>query len=218
MADICVLDYGIGNLKSVSRSFEYHGADVIVTSKRESILSAKRLVIPGVGAFSDGMRELERLDLVSIIYEFVNTGKPVLGICLGMQLLFDKSEENGSHNGLGLISGKNIKIPETETNGHKRRRKVPHVGWKPLDIDINVKPTHPYFTGITDKNSFYFVHSYKAVPTDDECLVVETTYEDEKIVAFVAKKNIVGCQFHPEKSGPSGLALLKAFLKNGALK
>ena len=214
MADICILDYGIGNLKSVSRSFEYHGADVIITSEPDSIISAKRLVIPGVGAFSDGMLELEKLNLIHLIHQFANSGKPILGICLGMQILFDKSEENGSHKGLGLISGNNVKISEFDTKSNKRRRKVPHVGWNPLDLEMGVKPKHPYLDGIGKNHSFYFVHSYKAVPSDSECLVIETNYGDENIAAFVSKRNIVGCQFHPEKSGPSGLALLKAFLTN----
>lgn len=198
---IAIIDYGVGNLFSLVSSFKAVGADTVVTGDAQVIKKADKLILPGVGAFGDAAKKLESSGLIDVIKQEANSGKPLMGVCLGMQLLFDKSYEYGCHNGLGLIKGNvvpmNGSIPEN--------LKVPHIGWNALHF----KNENPIFKYINDGDCVYFVHSYYA-QTDEENLTATTDYGKE-ITASVRKGNIYGCQFHPEKSGNVGLNILKAF-------
>lgn len=198
---VAIIDYGVGNLFSLLSSFKAIGADAVVTSDPEVIKKAERLVLPGVGAFEDAAKKLKSSGLDKLIIEQANSGKPLLGICLGMQLLFEESHEYGIHQGLGLISGKVVAmkgaIPEN--------LKIPHIGWNALKF---TKPS-PIFKYISEGDCVYFVHSFYA----DNCfdaLIASTEYGID-ITAAVQKDNIFGCQFHPEKSGKVGLNILRAF-------
>lgn len=196
---IAVIDYGMGNLRSVQKAFEYIGQNALITDKAADLKSADRIVLPGVGAFKDAMNALNATGLTPVLKEEIAKGKPFLGICLGMQMLFDKSYEDGEYEGLGLIKGEVVRF--------QTKLKVPHIGWNKLDI----QKTTPLFSGIDDLN-FYFVHSYHA----SKCRLedVETTCDyDYEFVASVNKDNVWGVQFHPEKSGDTGLKLLTNFSK-----
>lgn len=199
MKKIVILDYGTGNILSLTRSLNYLGVKPIVTNSKNKILKASHLILPGVGAFGTGMKLLKQYDLPNIINEYVKNNKPILGICLGMQLLFEKSNEFGSHKGLGLIKGEVKKIIYTNIN-------VPIIGWYKLntknrDILIN-----------QNKKYMYFVHSYQAFPKNRR--VIHATYKinNKNVVAAVNENNIYGFQFHPEKSSFNGLKLLKNFI------
>lgn len=199
---IAVIDYGLGNLRSVSKAVESLGSEVEVTSKPESISKADGAILPGVGAFSKGMENINELGLSATIKEFAKSGKPFLGICLGLQLLFSESEEHGIHKGLDIIKGK---VRKFETN-----LKIPHMGWNAVKLQItNLKLK--IFEGIPDNSYFYFVHSYFVDP-EDKSIVAGTTKYDREFCSGIAKNNIYGTQFHPEKSAETGLKLLKNFL------
>ena len=202
---IAIIDYGVGNLFSLVSSFKAIGADAVVTSDPEVIKSADKLILPGVGAFGDAAEKLRKSGLFELVIEQAESGKPLMGICLGMQLLFEKSYEYGEHKGLGLIKGNVVsmqgKIPED--------LKIPHIGWNALKFH---KPS-PIFKYINEGDCVYFVHSFYATDCD-EAVIASTEYGIE-ITAAVAKGNIYGCQFHPEKSGNVGLNILKAFNKIG---
>lgn len=208
---IAVVDYGVGNLLSVQRALEYCGACVSFVSDRNDILSADKVVLPGVGAFGNAMHALDRLDLTRAIKKASSSGVPILGICLGMQLLFEESEEFGINKGLGLVPGKITKIPNLSTNGGVI--KAPHIGWSPLNINCNGTIwSKSILSDINEGESVYFVHSYMASPSAGlECIAL-TKYGGHKIVAAIQSKNIMGCQFHPEKSGSVGLKILKKFV------
>ncbi|MBR5542532.1 MAG: imidazole glycerol phosphate synthase subunit HisH [Oscillospiraceae bacterium] len=197
---VAIVDYGVGNLFSLKASFGEIGADVTVTSDAEVIKSASHILLPGVGAFSDAAKKLYDSGLWDAVKDEVNRGKPILGICLGMQLLFEKSFEYGEHEGLGLIKGEIRPISEVIP----KDLKIPHIGWNALSI------TRPcdIFKNIKSGDCVYFVHSYYA-KTDDA--VVATAEYGAALTAAVARGNIYGCQFHPEKSGKTGLAILSAF-------
>ena len=198
---IAIIDYGVGNLFSLSSSFKSIGADTVVTGDIEAIKKADKLILPGVGAFGDAAKKLRDSGLDKVIIEEVKNGKPLLGICLGMQLLFEKSYEYGEHEGLGLIEGQVVamqgSIPEN--------LKIPHIGWNALQF----KNSSPLFKYINDNDCVYFVHSYYAQNCDSSLIAV-TDY-GKPLTAAVQKNNIFGCQFHPEKSGNVGLNILKAF-------
>ena len=198
MKNLSIIDYGLGNLFSVTRAFEHIGANVSLISKPEEIKSAGHLLLPGVGAFAKGMEELKSRGLVDSIKEHAKSGKPLLSICLGMQMLFDYSEENGTHQGLGIIKGKVVKIPGT--------LKIPHIGWTKLHKNGVAK----ILDGV--EGSFYFVHSYHAVCENAGDLAAYALYGENKITAVIEKDNIFGCQFHPEKSAESGLNICRNFL------
>lgn len=201
---ITVVDYGLGNLFSVAKAFEMLGAEVAITSDPEVVRVAERIVLPGVGAFGDGMRFLTERKLLPALEEAVKKNKvPFLGICLGMQFLAEVSNEYGEHTGLGWIRGGVEKIGAGE-----KGLKVPHIGWN----ELSMKKEHPLFAGIKPNADFYFVHSFHLIPTDAEDLVAVTDYGGS-ITAAVARGNIAGVQFHPEKSQDNGLALLENFLK-----
>ncbi len=198
---IAVIDYGVGNLFSLVSSLKAVGADALVTGDAELIRKADKIILPGVGAFEDARRKLSYSGLDKIIIEEVNAGKPIFGICLGMQMLFEKSYEYGEHQGLGLLSGSVVpmegKIPD--------ELKIPHIGWNSLSL----KKEHPIFKYTNDGDFVYFVHSYFADGCD-ESLLATTEYGIE-LTAAVAKENVTGTQFHPEKSGEAGLNILRAF-------
>ncbi len=196
-----IIDYGVGNLFSLKSSFAKIGEEVIVTSDPEVIKNADRVILPGVGAFGDASEKLRKSGLDKTVKELAESGKNIMGICLGMQLLFDKSYEYGEHDGLGLISGKVVPISEQI----KENLKIPHIGWNPL----NIKKNSPLFKYVNEGDCVYFVHSFCAVDCEEDLLA--TSEYDADITAVVGKGNVFGCQFHPEKSGNVGLGILKAF-------
>ena len=209
---ITIIDYGLSNLLSVNRAFQFLGEETEVVNTPEAIRAAEGLVLPGVGAFRNGMERLERLGLVDVIGERVKTGVPFLGICLGMQMLFEESDENGLHYGLGFIKGRVELIPFKDINGEKQM--VPHVSWNPLYPSNGNKFHNRLLKNIEIGDEVYFVHSYEAkVQNKEDCIAI-TKYGGRDICAAVANKNIYGCQFHPEKSGEVGLNILSAFIKN----
>ena len=204
---IAVIDYGMGNLRSVQKALEFVGAKVIVTHDPDLILNANSVVLPGVGAFKDCMANLKKLKLVDPIRKFIDGGKPFLGICLGLQVLFEESEEYGPVAGLGILPGKVVKFPggSSETkNG--RPIKIPHMGWNQIKVKKNV----PLFGGVGDAPYFYFVHSYYVVPEDQNMIATVTNYGVE-FVSGIQHKNIYAFQFHPEKSQTLGLSILERF-------
>ena len=199
---VAIVDYGVGNLFSLRSSFQKINCQVVVTGDAETIQKADRIILPGVGAFEDAARKLRDSGLDRVICAEAAAGKPLMGICLGMQMLFEKSYEFGEHQGLGLISGKVVamkpEIPET--------LKVPQIGWNALHM---TKPEHPLFKYIHPSDYVYFVHSYYAADCDEA--VIATCEYGKELTAAVASDNVLGCQFHPEKSGTVGLNILRAF-------
>lgn len=206
---IAVIDYGVGNLFSLTASLKFLGAETIVTNKREDILAADRIILPGVGAFEDAIAKLKATGLVDTITSETGKGKPLLGICLGMQLLFEKSYEYGQHEGLGLIKGEIASIEEDlakhGTGGQKL--KVPHIGWNSLTL----KGNDPLFKYIKNGDYVYYVHSYYG----RNCLAntIASSNYDIEITGAVRSGSVYGTQFHPEKSGSVGLNILKAFIE-----
>ena len=198
---IAIIDYGVGNLFSLKSSFKAIGEDVIVTADIEEIKKADKILLPGVGAFQDAAHKLRACGLDSVIKQEVANGKPLLGICLGMQLLFSKSYEYGEHEGLGLIKGSIRPIADVIPKDFK----IPHIGWNEL---IFTKPS-PIFSTLPQNSFVYFVHSFYATDCDDA--VIANTEYGAPLTAAVQYKNVFGCQFHPEKSGEIGLKILKSF-------
>ena len=198
---IAVIDYGVGNLFSLVSSLKAIGADAIVTSDVETIKKSDKILLPGVGAFEDAIAKLTSAKLDKLICDEVKNGKKILGICLGMQMLFEKSYEYGTHEGLGLLKGEIVGMEGRLPEGLK----IPHIGWNALHI----KGTHPIFKYVNENDSVYFVHSYYAVGCEESLLA--TAEYGEEITAAVALNNVAGTQFHPEKSGKVGLNILKAF-------
>ena len=198
---IAIIDYDAGNLKSVEKAFDYLGEKAVITRDRDEILGADRVVLPGVGAFGDAMEKLHRYELVDVIKEVAGSGKPFLGICLGLQLLFESSEETLGVEGLGICKGKILRIPDQEG------LKIPHMGWNSLKYD------HPgrLYRGIPEDSYVYFVHSYYLKAENPEIVVASTQYSTH-IHASIEQGNVFACQFHPEKSSDVGLAILKNFI------
>ena len=205
---VAIVDYGVGNLFSLQSSFAAVGAEVVVTSDKETLLAADSVILPGVGAFEDAAKKLRDSGLDAVLRQLAAEGKPLMGICLGMQLLFEKSYEYGCHEGLGLLKGTIRPIADVIPADYK----IPHIGWNPLIL----KKTSPLFANIKAGDCVYFVHSYYAADCDDA--VIATAEYGAELTAAVAKGNIFGCQFHPEKSGSVGLGILKAFAEMGAKK
>jgi len=199
---IAVIDYGMGNLRSVQKGFEAVGAEAVVTNDPQKILDADSVVLPGVGAFKDCIDNLNRLNLVDVIRQSIDSGKPFLGICLGLQLLFEQSNEFGNVPGLGILPGKVMRFQFPD----HPEMKVPHMGWNTL----NVKKPSPLFDSVEDSPYFYFVHSYYVVPEDPAIIATTTNYGVE-FVSGIQHRNIYAFQFHPEKSQKLGLSLLKNF-------
>lgn len=198
---IAIVDYGVGNLFSIKCSFAAIGVDAIITQDPEDIRKADKILLPGVGAFEDASVKIRESGMADVIISEVNKGKPILGICLGMQLLFEKSYEYGEYFGLGLLKGTIRSLSDIIEPGYK----IPHIGWNALIF----KKDNPLFTYIKDGDCVYFVHSYFASECEDS-LIAECEYS-VPVTAAVSKGNIYGCQFHPEKSGMVGLNILKAF-------
>lgn len=207
---VAIVDYGAGNLLSVRRAFEKEGADVTLASRFEDVTSADYLVLPGVGAFRDGMAGLRRNGLDDAVMRFAETEKPLLGICLGMQMLASESEEFGSHKGLDLIPGKVRAIPAVGRNGTPH--KIPFIGWARLDESYPGALDGSPLADMGDDIFVYLVHSFhvEAERTESSCATYD--YDGVKVTAAVRKANIFGCQFHPEKSGPTGLSIISRFL------
>jgi imidazole glycerol-phosphate synthase subunit HisH len=199
---IAIIDYGMGNLRSVQKGFERMGRDVIVTSDPKKILSAGKVVLPGVGAFPDCMRNLEQYGLIDAVHKSIASGKPFLGICLGMQLLFTEGEEFGISKGLDIIKGRVIRFQGPAFS----ELKVPHMGWN----SISIKRRAPALQDVPDNSYVYFVHSFHVVPEDESVVATTTTYGIE-FVSSIWKDNIFATQFHPEKSQTLGLTILKRF-------
>ena len=197
---IAIIDYGMGNLRSVQKGFERVGHMATITNDPHVVAKADHVVLPGVGAFADAIAELRRRDLVEPVREAIASGKPFLGICLGLQMLFDRGYEDGCHEGLGVLAGEVVRFqvpPEY---------KVPHMGWN--ELSIVRRP--PILAGIEEGTHFYFVHSYYVAPTDPSVIAAQASYP-EPFTAMVWRDNLVATQFHPEKSQAHGLRLLKNF-------
>jgi imidazole glycerol-phosphate synthase subunit HisH len=197
---IVIIDYQMGNLRSVQKGFEKAGHAAVISGDPGAIEAAERVVLPGVGAFEDAMMELRRRQLVGPILAAIDAGKPFLGICLGLQLLFDVSYEDGEHAGLGVIAGEVIRFVPGEG------RKVPHMGWNQLEM----RRSAPILAGIPDGRHFYFVHSYYVVPRDEGVIAAETCY-GAPFCSVIWRDNLFATQFHPEKSQRDGLHILKNF-------
>lgn len=204
---LALIDYGMGNLKSVAKALEQVGVRPNVTNDPAVIKNSDKIVLPGVGAFSKCMENLTAAGLVDPIRDAVASGKSFLGICLGLQLLFDESEEFGPVKGLGLIPGRVRRFPEGMTSSGEKL-KVPHMGWNALHIN----PTSRLFAGLPENPEFYFVHSYYVDPVDRNVVAASTDY-GVPFCSAIESKNVFGCQFHPEKSQKNGLKVLENFLK-----
>lgn len=201
---IAVIDYGVGNLFSLCRSLEAIGQEPVVTGDLALLRQADKLFLPGVGAFADAAAKLRQTGLDQVILEEAAKGKPLMGICLGMQLLFDESLEFGQYKGLGLIPGRVVPMEGVIPADYK----IPHIGWNALHFPVD-KPRHKLLETVQDNECVYFVHSFYA--TDCTDAVIATTEYGAELTAAVARGNVMGCQFHPEKSGDVGLAILKTF-------
>jgi glutamine amidotransferase len=206
---VTVLDYGIGNLLNVLRALEHCGATARVIAKPgPDDIAAPRLVLPGVGAFGDGMAELRARGFDEFVQRFAETGRPFLGICVGMQMMFDASEEMGEHAGLGLLGGRVQAVPPSGADAMPHR--IPHIGWRPLQPARDWRGT--ILQDVAPGERGYFVHSYAAVPADDAVRLADVDYDGRRICAAVQRDNLHGCQFHPERSAHAGLGMLRRFL------
>ena len=206
MKKVSIIDYGLCNLFNVSNALEHLGVDAEIIESPEDIKKATHIILPGVGAFKNGMRGLAIRNLIEPIKEHIYNEKPFLGICLGMQMMMSKSFEFGEIEGLGIINGDVIKIPAL--NSENIKHKIPHIGWNRI-----IYKEDKLLTRQNSKSSMYFVHSYKAECKNEENVIAHTLYNDVKITAIIKSKNAYGCQFHPEKSGKHGLRLLNEFIK-----
>lgn len=201
---IAIIDYDAGNIKSVEKAMQLLGQDVTITRDRDTILCADKVILPGVGAFGDAMGKLRQYGLDKVIRETVDRGTPFLGICLGLQILFERSEESPGVEGLGLLKGEILRIPD------KEGLKIPHMGWN----SIHLQNEGRLFKGISQESYVYFVHSYYLKAEEEEIIKATTEYSTH-IHASVEKGNLFACQFHPEKSSDLGLAILKNFAEIG---
>ena len=201
---IGIIDYDAGNMKSVEKALQFLGEETVVTRDRQKLLAADHVILPGVGSFGDAMERLSEYGLIPVIHEIVDAGTPFLGICLGLQLLFESSEESPGVRGLGLLPGKILRIPPAEG------LKIPHMGWNSLHFPRKGR----LFKGLPEETYAYFVHSYYLKAEDPEIVAAETTY-GVTIHASVEKDNLFACQFHPEKISTAGLSMLKNFASIG---
>lgn len=198
---IAIINYGVGNLFSLCCSLERVGAEAVVTSDKAVISAADKIILPGVGAFEDAAKKLKETGLGEVLKEEAQKGKPIMGICLGMQMLFERSFEYGCHEGLGILKGHVLPLRGYVDDGLK----IPHIGWNAL----RVRKENPLLKYCKNGESVYFVHSYHACDCEDS--VIATAEYGKEVTAAVAKDNVMGCQFHPEKSGETGLNILRAF-------
>ena len=199
---IAMIDYDAGNIKSVEKALQKLGADVVITKDPQVILSADKVILPGVGSFGDAMNNLRKYGLDKVIHQVVESGTPFLGICLGLQLLFERSDESPEAVGLGILEGEILRIPDAEG------LKIPHMGWNSLHLQNDGR----LFKGLKENDYVYFVHSYY-LKAEDESIVKATTNYSVNIHASVEKDNVFACQFHPEKSSDVGLHILKNFVE-----
>lgn len=199
---IAIIDYDAGNIKSVEKALTFIGEDVVVSKDRDEILAADKVILPGVGSFGDAMEKLKSNNLINTIYDVVGKNTPFMGICLGLQLLFENSDETKGVSGLGILEGKILRIPD------KEGLKIPHIGWNSLEFINNGR----LFNNIKDNAHVYFVHSYYLKAKNEEIVKATTDYS-VNIHASVEKNNIFACQFHPEKSGFVGLQILRNFVE-----
>jgi imidazole glycerol-phosphate synthase subunit HisH len=195
---IAIIDYGVGNLRSVEKAFNSQGIPAVVTRDEKVLCEADKLVLLGVGAFGYAMDSLRKLGFDRLVIDAAKAGKPIIGLCVGLQMMFDEGHEFGVHRGLGLLPGRVVKFPDGV--------RVPHVGWNQVEF----KQTHPVFSDLPDQSFFYFVHSYYVETGDRSCVIGETEYES-RFASACGRGNILGVQFHPEKSQTAGLKLLKNF-------
>lgn len=202
---IAIVDYGVGNLYSVEKAFARFSSDVVLTHEAEIIDKADKVVLPGVGAFGDCMKNFKASGLVDAVLRAVNSGKPVIGICVGLQIMFEGSDESPGVAGLGIFKGRVRKINAPEL-------KIPHMGWNSLTVNENASVNIDLFKNIRENPYVYFVHSYYAVPEDKSVITAKTIYGEE-ITAAVGKDNVIATQFHPEKSGDIGLSIIKNFVE-----
>lgn len=208
MKTAIVVDYGLGNLASVARALKHVGVEPVVSAEPGVVLKAERLIVPGVGAFGTAMRNLQERRLVDPLKTYAATGRPLFGLCLGMQLLMEESDELGRHAGLAIVPGRVARLPEDP----QRRSKVPHIGWSALE------PARADWNGSVLENAkpgdaLYFVHSYYVLPSDPSDVVANTVYAGFRYCAVLAHGNLMGCQAHPEKSGEVGLGILANFAR-----
>ena len=199
---IAIIDYDAGNIKSVEKALQKLGAEVVITKDAQEILQADKVILPGVGAFGDAMTNLNKYGLVEVIHQVVKKGTPFLGICLGLQLLFERSDETPGVDGLGILKGEILRIPE------KENLKIPHMGWNSLHLQNKGR----LFKNLPEQPYVYFVHSYYLKAKDEEIVKATTDYS-VNIHASVEKDNVFACQFHPEKSSDVGLQILKNFVE-----
>ena len=208
MTSIVIVDYGLGNLGSVARAVQSLGYDPTISSDAKTLRDASKVILPGVGAFGTAMLNLTARELIEPLRDYAATGRPMIGLCLGMQLFMDSSEEGGTHQGLGLIPGTVERLAPSV-----RRFKVPHIGWSGLE-----PVTRPWsgtaLNGLRPNDALYFVHSYYVVPGKKDDSLAKTTYGDCTYCSVIARDNIVGCQAHPEKSSAVGLRILANFLQS----
>jgi glutamine amidotransferase len=207
---VVIIDYGLGNIFSINQACNKVGINTIVTSEISLIENADAIILPGVGAFGDAMKNLEQLNLINTIKNFAKSGKPFLGICLGMQLLFSKSEEFGRHIGLGLVEGEIKKFNFNNTEGNLI--KIPQIQWNQIYFKNNDSWNITSLSGIRNNSYMYFVHSYYAKPQDENIILSYTKYADFEYCSAIKKGNITGLQFHPEKSGEIGINIFKNWL------
>jgi len=209
---IAIVDYGIGNVFSVQRSLEYCGGEnVKLTSDPDVIYNSDRIVLPGVGAFKDGMQGLKSRDLIEPLNHIIKQGKPFLGICLGMQMLVSSSKEFGNHKGLDFISGQVVPIVENQES-NKKLLKIPYIGWAKLDLNLRRDSKFSILKGMPKDSYVYLVHSFHVQTHDQDDTNASYSYDDINVTASIQKDNVIGLQFHPEKSGEVGLNIIKNFL------
>ena len=207
---VVIVDYGMGNLFSIQQAVRAVNGNALITNLPKDILNADRVILPGVGAFGRAMSQLKKTGLIESLVQFVKSERPLMGICLGMQLLFNKSYEFGETEGLGLIPGEVVHLKKLKQEIQQDFR-VPHIGWNKVTKPIRAKESK-IIDSVADDTFFYFVHSYAAVPVHHEDISMQTSYNGVHFCAAAQKNNIVGFQFHPEKSGSEGLRIYKAFL------
>ena len=205
---IAIVDYGVGNLYSIQKAFGRLMAEVVITEEAKDIISADALILPGVGSFEAGIKGLRVRNLEDVIKRFAESGKPVLGICLGAQLLLSKGHEFGEFSGLGIIPGQVVKFPKLIV-----KTKIPHIGWNKLLFKTQKHKDNPLFKSMDKKGEVYFVHSYILEPDDKKVVLTTTEYGGHRFCSAIKKGNVYGCQFHPEKSGPVGLKIIENFIK-----
>lgn len=212
---IVIIDYGLGNLYNLKKAFQKAGSDAVISDRKSDIMNADRIVLPGVGAFSSGMEGLWKKDLVETIKDFVKSGRYILGICLGMQMLMTQSEENGIHSGLDLVRGNVRRFTPPKDKG---LFKIPHYGWSSVfmpdtdKIHKNDQWQRTILDGTKNNAYFYFIHSYYVVPDDTAQIIGVTRYGYDIFTSVIKKENITACQFHPELSGDTGIHLIRNFI------